>query len=82
MVNGGSNSPGIGQSGGGGSLSMGHSGGTGLSMYGSSPSVAGIVNQIHFNISLKGSQIYMLNGGSSSPGIGQSGGGGSLRMGH
>ena len=34
MLNGGSSSPGIGESGGGGSLAMGHSGGSALSMYG------------------------------------------------
>ena len=51
-------------------------------MYGSSSSVTGIVNEIHFDISLIGSQVYMLNGGSNSTGIGQSGGGGSLSMGH
>ena len=36
----------------------------------------------HDNIYFIGSQVYMLNGGSSSSGIGQSGGGGSLSMGH
>ena len=47
MLNGGSSSHSIGQSEGGGSPSMGHSGGSGLSMYGSSSSVTGIVNQTH-----------------------------------
>ena len=72
----------IGQSGGGGSLSMSHSGGSALSMYGSSSSVAGIENQIHFDISQIRSQVYMLNVGSSSSGIGQSEGGGSINLGH